>query len=61
MNNQFLPANELPYLARIGISDLIVVDDINTQKDTFDEMDRILNDAVPIFTQRWMELFNPFQ
>lgn len=61
MNNQFLPANELPYLARLGISDLIVVEDIDTQKDALDDMNRILNDAVPVFTQRWMELFNPFQ
>lgn len=61
MNNQFLPANELPYLARSGISDLIVVEDMDTQKYAFEDMNRILEEASPAFTQRWMELFNPFQ
>ncbi len=61
MNNLFLPAHELPYLARSGISDLIVVEDMETQKYAFEDMNRILEDTSPAFTQRWMERLNPFQ
>ncbi len=41
MANQFLPSRELPYLAKLGTSGVMISDDLASQDDVFEQLDRL--------------------
>ncbi len=41
MSNQFLPSQDLPFLAKLGTSGVMISDDLTGQDEIFDHLDRL--------------------